>query len=288
MGKLRCTICNFSCNKPFYLKNHMEMIHNRTNVGMFASHQLIKSYEYFLTNQVAEENKLRLNFFFYNHDYDTLNNQYAEILDYRKFNELDTLIIEINSLTNQASSTNIIKYALEKNPNMKIIKVCQIDFLIFPINWNSQFDKSRNYKNWRGAHKINFKSKFRICINSLYRHFKNTDYDTKIIEFIKSNFHNQLLFTSCTYPTNILLCEMWKCLFSLMNIDFDKYNFASVLNEKELLNDPRPNPFTTKMISDLDITFNPKIDDKLYNKRYRKNTLHINRPIITFPESTIL
>ena len=288
MGKFRCKKCDFSCNKQFYFKNHKEMIHNRTHIGIFSSRQLVKSCRFFLNDQVIEENKLRLDFFFNFNDYDTLRNKYAEILDYRKFDGLDVLIIEINSLTNQASSTNIIKYALSKNPNMKIIKVCCLEFLIFPINWNSQTDKSRNYKNWRGINKINFKVKFKVCIHSLYRQFKGTDYNTQIIEFIKNNFHKNKLFTSSTYPTNLLLCEMWKCLFLLMNnIPFEKYNFISSLKE-ELLDDPRPNPFTTKMISDLNIEYECNIDNNFYTKLYRNNALYINQAIMTFPELAIL
>lgn len=89
----------------------------------------------------------------------------------------------------------------------------------------------------------------------------------KITEFIENNFNKKLLFTHSLHPTNILLFELWKSIFNNLSINIDDYIF---IFNKELI-DCWYNPFTSKMIKDLNIEFETIVDDIFYINRYNEN-----------------
>ena len=95
-----------------------------------------------------------------------------------------------------------------------------------------------------------------------------SDLNKNIIDFIKNNFNKQLLFTHSLHPTNILLYEIWRSILNFINIDIDDYNYN--LNTGNIIN-CWYNPFTTKMIKDLDINFEYIISDDFYINRYNDN-----------------
>jgi hypothetical protein len=66
------------------------------------------------------------------------------------------------------------------------------------------------------------------------------------------------------HPTNVLLYELWRYIFASLNINIDKHNFVF---EKELIISWYQ-PFTTKMIKDLNILFESFADDQFYIERY--------------------
>jgi hypothetical protein len=92
-----------------------------------------------------------------------------------------------------------------------------------------------------------------------------SDLSHEITDFVEKNFNKQLLFTHSLHPTNILLYQLWKYILQnlFINIEENKYIFTY-----ELIN-CWYNPFTTKMIKDLDIQFRDVIiDDQFYIDRY--------------------
>lgn len=295
MGKLRCSKCDFHCNKWQYMKNHNEQIHNKINIGIMTGFQIKNSCRYFLTGKILEENKLRLSFYHNYNTFNTLNHNYFEILNYHIFDHLDILIIENNNLTNQASSRRIIEYAKEKNPNIKIIKICQINFPIFPINWTDNNEYNRDYKNWRGVKNIDFNRKFKLCCRKLYRTIAHTNYDESIVDYIKNNFHKKKLFATCSYPTNILLYKMWESIFSMLKLDFNKYNFDKSYCTPILVPN-KQNLYPLKLISDLNLEYTEILkkeslideNNSYYDKIYKKNKRYINRPIISNVQSELL
>ena len=98
-------------------------------------------------------------------------------------------------------------------------------------------------------------------------HNIKSDLSIEKTNFIENNFDKQLLFTHSLHPTNILLYQLWKYILENLsiNIEENEYNFT-----KELIN-CWFNPFTSKMIKDLNIKFKPIIDDKFYVLRYNEN-----------------
>ena len=90
------------------------------------------------------------------------------------------------------------------------------------------------------------------CILSLINENKKSDLSLDISKFIENNFNKKLLFTHSLYPTNYLLYEIWKSIFDNLNINIIDYNYD--LNKNELINCSF-NPFTIKMMIDLDIQF---------------------------------
>jgi len=150
---------------------------------------------------------------------------------------------------------------------IKIYKTFLIKFPIYPLNWSGYGENKEDYLNWNGLDNINYKEKFNHCLESVYKSNIKSDLSTNITEFIKNNFNKQLLFTHSLHPTNILLYELWRYIlqnFSI-NIEDNEYIFT-----EELIN-CWYNPFTTKMIKDLDIQFrNVVIDDEFYINRYNQ------------------
>jgi hypothetical protein len=184
--------------------------------------------------------------------------EYTHELDYKIFDNIDILIIELNKYENNASSDKIIKYCQEKN--IKIIKTCMIIFPIFPINWSGYGDNSKDYINWIELDKIDYKIRFKKIIDSL---------KLKFINYIEENFNKKLLFLHSLHPTNILLYELWKSIFNNLNIKITDYKYKF---DKEIL-EGWLNPYTTKMIKDLDIQYEVVIDDNFYLERYNENKL---------------
>lgn len=138
-------------------------------------------------------------------------------------------------------------------------------FLIYPINWSWYGENKSDYVNWIELNNIDYKLKFNKCINSLKNNIKNTNLCYSIIDYIKDNFNKKLLFTHSLHPTNILLYEIFKSIF----LNFNEYDYDYDLNNQ--LIDCWFNPFTSKMITDLNILFNVEVNDEFYINRYNTN-----------------
>ena len=231
-------------------------------VGIFGSCQLHLCSDFFLNEQIRNENNLMVMFSLPYYIYDSSN----QILDYKIFDDIDLLIIENNNLYNEASSQKIILYCNDKN--IRIIRTVLIKFPIFPINWSGKGENINDYINWGDINKIDYVKKFDKCIASLKESIMKSDLSLDIYDFIKDNFNKRLLFTHSLHPTNILLHELWKSIFFNMGIDINNYRLWLDPKFKKELIDCWHNPFTTKMIKDLDIQFITKVDDDFYVNRF--------------------
>lgn len=235
----------------------------RQNIGFFGSCQLHLCSNFFLNEKIKDNNNINVKFSLPFYEYDPSYCRYRGELDYSIFNDLDILVIEINSLNNKASSTKIIDYLKEKN--VKIIKTFLIKFPIYPLNWSGFGENKKDYLKWEGLENIDYKKKFKKCIESMYKSNSESDLSTNITTFVEKNFNKKLLFTHSLHPTNILLYELWRHILQHLsiNIEDNEYIFT-----KELINCWH-NPFTSKMIKDLDIQINNVIiDDNFYINRY--------------------
>lgn len=234
-------------------------------IGLFGSCQLNLTFNTFFNESLRIKNNFDIMFSLPFYEYD---NNYpgfqGGVIDYTIFDELDCLIIEINNLENQASSTKIIEYCLIKNENMKIIKTFLIKFPIYPINWSGYGFNKNDLINCSDFDNIDYKKKFDKCIISLRENTYKSDLSIKITDFIENNFNKQLLFTHSLHPTNVLLYELWRSIFNNLGINIDDYNFN--LDNHLIL--CWSNPFTTKMIQDLNITFNADVNDQFYIDTY--------------------
>lgn len=243
-------------------------------IGIFGSCQLHLCSDFFFNEQIRNENNLIVMFSLPYYIYDSSN----QILDYKIFDDIDLLIIENNNLHNIASSQKIIEYC--NNKNIRIIKTTLIRFAIFPINWNGKGENVNDYINLSqhggDLDKIDYRKRFDKCITSLKESIMKSDLSLDIYDFIKDNFNKRLLFTHSLHPTNILLHELWKSIFFNMGIDINNYRLWLDPKFKKELIDCWHNPFTTKMIKDLDIKFITRVDDKYYIERY-----NMNKEIIT-------
>lgn len=238
-------------------------------IGIFGSCQTVLTCRYFLSEKLCKDHNLQiifsLNFFDYDPNY---KKKKKGKLDYKIFDELDIILLMINNLPldNQASSINILNYCSKKK--IKIIKIPLIKFPIYPINWSGKGENKKDYINWNNLNNIDYKKKFETCINKCRDDFKNTDVSMDVVEYIKNNFNKKLLFTHSLHPTNILLYELWKnILNNNLSIDISQYQYNF---KKEIIN-CWYNPFTKKMIKDLNIKFETIVDDKFYIDRYEKN-----------------
>ncbi len=234
-------------------------------IGIYGSCQLVLCSPFFFNKKVLKKNDIQIVFSLAFFDYDSDYIGYKGILDYNIFNKLDCLIIEINNLENQASSKKIIEYC--SNKNIKIIKTFLLKFPIYPINWSGKGDNKVDYLNWKGLHKINYVKRFEECIESLKKSNEESDLSLNLSEFIEKNFRKKLLFTHSLHPTNVLLYELWRYIFEKLSINIDDYNY--IFNSELIL--CWYNPFTTKMISDLNIEFKTIVDDNFYIDRYKNN-----------------
>ena len=223
-------------------------------IGCFCSCQVHSTHHFFLNSQIAEKNNLKIVFSEPFWEYSDKFNANPRILNYEIFNELNILIIENNNLTNNASSELIIKYCKDKN--IKIIITCLLKFPIYPINWSGYGENINDYINFNGLENINYIDKFNKCLNSLYKDIQDTDLNVDIVDFIKDNFSKKLLFTHSLHPTNILLFELWKHIFKNLNINI--YDYEYTFPPYEILFHSWINPFTNKMIKDLEINFSIK------------------------------
>jgi len=237
----------------------------KKKIGFFGSCQLHLCDNFFLNEKIKQKYNIEVMFSLPFYEYDTAYVGYKGKLDYSIFDNIDILIIEINTLNNDASSQKIIDYVQDKN--IKIYKTFLIKFPIYPLNWSGFGENKEGYLNWNGLDNINYKEKFNHCLESVYKSNIKSDLSTNITEFIKNNFNKQLLFTHSLHPTNILLYELWRYILENLsiNIEDNEYIFT-----EELIN-CWYNPFTTKMIKDLDIQFrNVVIDDEFYINRYNQ------------------
>lgn len=235
------------------------------NIGFFGSCQLYLTCNFFFNKEVLDKNnfKILINLPFY--EYDTKYIYYKQDLNYEVFDELDILIIENNNLYNSASSEKIIDYCLSKN--IKIIKTFLLKFPIYPINWSGYGENKNDYLNWIELDQINYIEKFQKLLEHLKSNNLKSDLSLEITNFIKNNFNKQLLFTHSLHPTNILLYQLYKSIFSNLNIVIEEYEYVF---DKELISFWL-NPFTTKMCNDLKIEFKTIVDDNFYINRYNTN-----------------
>lgn len=236
-------------------------------IGLIGSCQLVTCYDFFLNDDVKQQNNINIEFALPFYIYDINYIYYKCKLDYKIFNEIDILIIENNKLNCEASSQKIIQYCIKNHKNIKIIKTCLIKFPIFPINWSGHGENKKDYENWKDLDKIDYKQKFNYLISKLKNDFTYTNLDVNIVKFIEDNFNKKLLFTHSLHPTNILLYELWKSIFKNLNIDITNYNYNYTSELILFWN----NPFTSKMIIDLNIQFQIDVDDNFYIKRYNQN-----------------
>jgi len=228
------------------------------NVGFFGSCQLHLCWNFFLNEQVLKKHNMNVCFALPFYEYDPNYPGYKGKLDYSIFNEQDILVIEINPLSEQ-----IVDYCTNKN--IKIIKTFLIKFPIYPINWSGFGDNKNDYLNW--TTNIDYKKKFKECIKSMREYNSKSDLSIELTEFVENNFNKQLLFTHSLHPTNVLLYQLWKYILQNLsiNIEDNEYIFTHQLI------DCWYNPFTSKMITDLDIQFTDVIiDDQFYIDRYKK------------------
>jgi hypothetical protein len=234
-------------------------------IGLFGSCQLNLCSSFFFNKTVVNKNNFQILFSLPFYEYDPNYSDYKGFLDYTIFDNLDILIIENNNLDNQASSKKIINYCLNKN--IKIISTFLIKFPIFPINWSGYEENKNDYLNWNGLDNIDYKRKFKECMLSCRKSNAECNLSLDISDFIEKNFNKRLLFTHSLHPTNVLLYELWRSIFANLSINIDHYKY--IFNKQLIL--CWYNPFTTKMITDLDIKFDTVIDDTFYINRYNNN-----------------
>jgi hypothetical protein len=235
------------------------------NIGFFGSCQLHLCSNFFINDEVKKKNNIHVKFSIPFYEYDNKYPGYKNNLKYDIFDDLDILIIENNNLDNIASSGKIIEYCRDKK--IKIIKTFLIKFPIYPINWSGYGENISDYKNWGGLDNIDYKKKFKECIESCRESNILSDLSTDITDFIEKNYNKKLLFTHSLHPTNILLYELWRNIFKKLNLNIDDYDY---IFENELIK-YWYNPFTTKMIADLNILFDTIVDDNFYIQRFNKN-----------------
>jgi hypothetical protein len=236
----------------------------KIKVGFFGSCQLHLCSSFFLNEDVLKSNGMEIIFSEPFYEYDFKYNNDPRKINYELFDKIDILIVENNNLDNDASSRKLIEYC--KLKNKKIFKTCLLKFPIYPINWSGYGENIKDYIDFNGLENINYVNKFNKCIISLENNIKETDLSIEIVNFIKNNFSEKLLFTHSLHPTNVLLYELWKQILFFLNIDISKYNYNMNTN---IIN-CWYNPFTTKMVKDLNIKFNYIIDDNFYIQRYNE------------------
>ena len=142
-----------------------------------------------------------------------------------------------------------------------------IRFSIFPINWNGYGENKKDYIYWTDLHKIDYQSKFKKCINTVRKQIAKTDLHPFIADYIEENFNKEYLFSHCMHPTNVLFYQIWRSLFICLKLNIEDYRYTF---EKELVLNWL-NPFTKKMVKDLNIQFDTYVDDDFYIKRYEEN-----------------
>ena len=84
---------------------------------------------------------------------------------------------------------------------------------------------------------------------------EKSDISIELYYFIQNNFRKHLLFIHSLHPTNTLLIYLWKYIFDLLGFEFktEQYNF-----NYQLIDNGWYNPFTYKMIKDLNIKITQK------------------------------
>ena len=87
-----------------------------------------------------------------------------------------------------------------------------------------------------------------------------------------------MLFTHSLHPTNILLYQLWKIILEKININITNYDsdYDLINKKEELIPTYWINPFTNKMVQDLNIQFDVVIDDEFYINRYNENINKFN------------
>jgi hypothetical protein len=235
-------------------------------IGIIGSCQLHLCSDIFFSEEVCFANNITICFSIPFYLYDKKYYEYTKELDYSIFDTINVLIIENNNLTNKASSEKIIQYCRAKE--IRIIRTCLLKCPIFPINWSGYGERTIDYENWKPLHEIDYNIKLNQILRSMREDLKATNLNIKLFHFIKNNFNKIHLFNHSLHPTNVLLYELWRDILEKFKINIDQYKFD--LDGEQIINDWF-NPFTTKMVQDLNIQFDVNVDDQFYIKRYETN-----------------
>jgi hypothetical protein len=115
------------------------------NIGLFGSCQLHLRSNTFFNENVKSDNNLCIKFSLPFYIYDPLYFEFKGELDYEIFDGLDILIIENNTLNNNASSEKIISYCLDKK--IKVIRTFLVKMPVYPINWSGYGENKNDYLN---------------------------------------------------------------------------------------------------------------------------------------------
>jgi hypothetical protein len=242
-------------------------------IGFFGSCQL-EHYKFFLTDEYLKTHNIFVKFAlgFYNYDFNY--NCRAPILNYDIFDDLDLLIIEINNCNNQASSEKIISYCANKS--IKIFKTFLLQCNIYPIHYSGYGINKKDIDNFTNLENIDYISKYNNWILNLYNLCAKSDLNIELIKYIEDNFTKILLFTHSLHPTNNLLIMLYKQISEKLGIEFQTINYdAQVIIFWS-------NPFTTKLVKDLNITYNCVIDDNFYIQLYRSGLESLKLPKFLF------
>lgn len=236
-------------------------------IGIIGTCQLHLCSEFFLNDEIKQKYNINVKFNLSDYMYDPSYFEYkGSILDYNIFDDLDILIISMNLYTNEVSSEKIINYL--KSKNIKIIKVFLIKFPIYPLNWSGFGMNRKDLLNWNGLDNIDYKCKFKECIKSMYKSNENSDLSIEITKYVEKFFDKQYLFLSSLHPTNKLLYVLWKYILQHLSINIENHKY--IFSNELLPGDT--NPFTSKMIKDLDIQIeNANINDKFYINKYNES-----------------
>lgn len=261
-------------------------------IGIFGSCQL-DVYNKFLTDKVCKKYNVKLMFMMLFFEYDEgFPDFYKGTLNYACFNDIDLLIIQNNNLNvnNQASSKKIINFC--KSKNIKILQIPLLYFPIYPINWDGKGYNKKHLAAFYKYKNIDYTLKLKHVLSNIKNEIRKSDISIELFYFIQNNFRKQLLFIHSLHPTNKLLVHLWKYIFDLLGFEFkiEQYTF-----NYQLIDNGWFNPFTSKMVKDLNIKITQKqlanlnlkhklIDDEFYINLFKKHPVYvkINTKIVLF------
>lgn len=251
-------------------------------IGIFGSCQL-DVYKKFLTEEVCSKYNVKIMFMklFFKYD-EGFPAFYKGNLDYSCFNSIDLLIIQNNNLNpkNQASSKKIINFC--KSKNIKIIQIPLLYFPIYPINWDGKGYNKKHLASFYKYKNVDYNSKLKQVLSNIKNEIRKSDISIELFYFIQNNFRKRLLFIHSLHPTNKLLVHLWKYIFYLLGFEFntDQYKF-----NYQLIDNGWFNPFTSKMVKDLNIKITQNqlanlnlkyklVDDNFYINLFEKHPIY--------------
>ena len=261
-------------------------------IGIFGSCQL-DVYKKFLTDKVCDKYNVKLMFMILFFEYDEgFPDFYKGTLNYACFNDIDLLIIQNNNLNvnNQASSKRIINFC--KSKNIKILQIPLLYFPIYPINWDGKGYNKKHLASFYKHKDIDYTLKLKHVLSNIKNEIRKSDISIELFYFIQNNFRKQLLFIHSLHPTNKLLVHLWKYIFDLLGFEFNNSQYTF---NYQLIDNGWYNPFTSKMVKDLNIKITQKqltnlnlkyklIDDEFYINLFNQNPINvkINTKIVLF------